>query len=370
MTVLITGAEGFIGRNLATQLRDRRGISVVPYGRRSSIEDLERAIASVDVICHLAGVNRPEDIAEFARVNTGFTRTLCDQLRQSGRQVPIILASSAQAGRDSPYGRSKQAAERLLQEHAALTGAPVHIFRLPNVFGKWCRPNYNSAVATFCYNVVRDLPVRIDDPSSPLQLVYIDDVVETFERLIMREESFGTFGEVRPTYSTTVGELVEQIRAFRASRDSLVSERVGAGLLRALYATYVSYLPAEAFAYGLPKQDDARGVFVEMLKTRDSGQFSFFTAHPGVTRGGHYHHSKTEKFLVLKGRARFRFRHILSNEAHELVTSGNTPQIVDMVPGWAHDVTNVGDDEMIVMLWANEVFDRDRPDTFPCPVST
>jgi len=368
MSVLITGAEGFIGSNLAVQLRDGWGLSIVPYDRRSSTDDLKRAIAEVDAICHLAGVNRPDDVAEFGRVNTEFTRTLCDEVRQSGRLIPILFASSVQADRDNPYGASKQAAERLLLEHAALTGAPVNIFRLANVFGKWCRPNYNSVVATFCYNIGRDLPVRIDDPASPLQLVYIDDVVETFGRLLIGEEHVGVFVEVRPTYLLTVGELAEQIRAFRASRESLVCDRVGAGLARALYATYVSHLPTETFAYDVPKHEDARGVFVEMLKTRDSGQFSFFTAHPGVTRGGHYHHSKTEKFLVLKGTAKFRFRNIVSNAVHELVTSGDTPQIVDIAPGWTHDITNAGDEEMIVMLWANEVFDRERPDTFACPV--
>lgn len=370
MKVLITGARGFIGQNLAAQLRDRAGAIVVPYGRESSREDLTRALAEVDVICHLAGVNRPDTVDEFTRGNTDLTRMLCAEVRQSGRRVPIIFTSSVQAERNNPYGASKLAAEQALLEHSKMTGAPVHIFRLPHVFGKWCRPNYNSVVATFCHNIARDLPIQVDDPAHGLLLVHVDDVVETFARIVAGESGFGTYCEVRSSYPMTVGELAHQLRAFRASRHSLMSDPVGTGVVRALYATYLSYLPAEAFAYDLPKHEDARGVFVEMLKTSDSGQFSFFTAHPGVTRGGHYHHSKTEKFLVVAGQARFRFRHILTNETHEIRTSGDSPRVVEMVPGWTHDITNVGDDRMIVMLWANEVFDRDRPDTFPCPVST
>ena len=249
------------------------------------------------------------------------------------------------------------------------TGVPVYIFRLPHVFGKWCRPSYNSVVATFCYNIAHNLPIRVDDPSDPLNLVYIDDLVVTFAQIMEGKEVCKSYCEAQPSYPLTVGELADQIRAFRASRGgTLISERGGDGLTRALYATYVSYLPPKDFAYEVPKYADPRGVFVEMLKTRDSGQFSFFTAHTGVTRGGHYHHSKTEKFMVVKGSARFRFRHTLTQELHEVLTSDDKPEIVETIPGWSHDITNVGDDEMIVMIWANEIFDRDRPDTYADPV--
>jgi UDP-2-acetamido-2,6-beta-L-arabino-hexul-4-ose reductase len=239
------------------------------------------------------------------------------------------------------------------------------------VFGKWCKPNYNSAVATFCHNIARDLPIQVNDPSAALTLVYVDDVVRHFVQLMdgatvaVNSEDFS---EVHPQYATTVGELAEQIRAFSASRQTLITERVGTGLVRALYSTYVSYLPPERFAYEVPRHGDARGMFVEMLKTPDSGQFSFFTAHPGITRGGHYHHSKTEKFLVIKGSARFKFRQMESGETYALDTSGEKPEVVETVPGWTHDITNIGNDEMVVMLWANEIFDRANPDTFTCPL--
>ena len=245
------------------------------------------------------------------------------------------------------------------------------MFRLPNVFGKWCKPNYNSVVATFCHNIARDLPIQINNPAAPLTLLYVDDVIGRFYQLLegadpaVDAEGFAT---VAPQFTTTVGELARLIQSFRDSRNTLMTERVGTGLVRALYATYVSYLPVASFTYRVPQHGDPRGVFVEMLKTPDCGQFSFFTAHPGITRGGHYHHSKTEKFLVVKGEARFRFRHMQTGETHELVTSGAWAEIVETVPGWTHDITNIGSEEMVVMLWANEVFDRSKTDTYACPL--
>jgi len=366
--VLITGASGFIGSNLAAQLAALKGYEVLRYGSGSSLDDLRLAIAEADAICHLAGVNRPDDDSEFARVNTDLTRTLCALLQTSGRRLPIIFASSVHVERDNLYGASKLAAEQALLRHSAETGSPVYIFRLPHVIGKWCRPNYNSVVATFCHNIIRDLPIHVDDPSYQLRLVYIDDLISMFVRIIEGESVGGPYCEAEPCYPITVGELADQIRAFHVGRQTLVSERVGTGLTRALYATFISHLPPENFAYSLQKHSDPRGTFVEMLKTRDSGQFSFFTAHPGVTRGSHYHHSKTEKFLVITGHARFRFRNVLTQQVHELSTSGDRPEVVETVPGWVHDITNMGDADMVVMLWANEVFDPERPDTYACQV--
>ena len=360
MRVLITGSNGFIGKNLATQLVVRGDFEILHYNRTSTADDLRLAVAEADFICHMAGVNRPDDVDDFARVNTGLTETLCHAVQKSGRHIPIIFASSDHVERNNPYGTSKLAAEQALLKHSEKTGIPVYIFRLPHVF------DYNSVVATFCYNIAHDLPIQIDDSSYSLNLVYIDDLVVAFVRIMAGNEAASC--EVQPSYTISVGELADQIRTFRASRGTLVSERVGGGLTRALYATYVSYLPPEEFAYEVPKHADPRGVFVEMLKTKDSGQFSFFTAHPGVIRGGHYHHSKTEKFLVLQGSARFRFRHTLTQELHEVLTSGDKPEIVETIPGWSHDITNIGDDEMIVMLWANEIFDSDYPDTYADPV--
>ena len=369
MKILVTGAGGFIGKNLTVQLGVVGGVEILRYGRDSTRADLLLALSEVDWICHLAGVNRPEDEAEFARVNTDLTRTLCDLAQGSGRPVPIIFTSSVHVERDNAYGASKLAAEQVLLEYSNQTGAPVAIFRLPHVLGKWCRPNYNSVIATFCYNIARDLPIRIDDRSFELNLVFIDDLVDSFYAIMAGgQDDSGPYREVTPSYPITVGELADQIQAFRDSRTSLVSERVGTGLTRALYATYESYLPVEDFTVPLVTLGDERGVFVEMMKTHDSGQFSFFTAHAGVTRGGHYHHSKSEKFLVLKGQARFRFRHVLTDESHEVFTSGDEPVLVETIPGWTHDITNVGDDEMIVMLWASEIFAHDRPDTHVCPL--
>jgi UDP-2-acetamido-2,6-beta-L-arabino-hexul-4-ose reductase len=375
MKVLITGANGFVGKNLQLQLAERKDVQLVCFTREHSVAHLPEMLRDVDFVFHLAGINRPQEQQEFAVGNADLTRALCDAVAslvaKTGKRVPVVYASSIQAARDNPYGLSKRAAEEALSALQRCHSVPVHVFRLPNVFGKWCKPNYNSAVATFCHNIARDLPIQINDPGAPVTLVYVDDVIGRFVQLMdgadaaVDAEGFAT---VAPQYTSTVGELAGLIQAFKSSRLSLMTERVGTGLVRALYATYVSYLPVDAFTYTVPQHGDPRGVFVEMLKTPDCGQFSFFTAHPGITRGGHYHHSKTEKFLVIKGQARFKFRHMQTGQTHELVTSGDKAEIVETVPGWTHDITNIGTDEMVVMLWANEVFDRARSDTYVCPL--
>lgn len=373
MKVLITGANGFIGQNLQLRLRERKDVQIVRFTRENAAHQLPELLQGVDFVFHLAGVNRPHDTREFTVGNVDLTRTLyaavVDAAHAGDRRIPILYTSSTQAAIDNPYGLSKRDGETALRTADPLV--PTHVFRLPNVFGKWCRLNYNSAVATYCHNIARGLPIQINDPKAAVTLVYVDDVIERFLQLMDgADAAVGTdgFETVSPKYTVTVGELARQIEAFKACRTTLMTERVGTGLVRALYATYVSYLPPELFAYQVPAHADTRGVFVEMLKTPDTGQFSYFTAHPGVTRGGHYHHSKTEKFMVIKGRARFKFRQMQTGQEHELVTTGDHPEIVETVPGWTHDITNIGTDEMIVMLWANEVFDRSRPDTYACPV--
>jgi UDP-2-acetamido-2,6-beta-L-arabino-hexul-4-ose reductase len=363
MKVLVTGANGFIGKNLVLRLGERADTEVLTLMREDGDSAWQAALAQADSVVHLAGENRPTDPAAFDTVNTGLTQRLCDTLQSMGKRIPVLFSSSAQAEQDNPYGRSKRAAEAALAKLAKSHSNPVAIYRLPGVFGKWCRPNYNSVVATFCHNKANDLPVRINDAQALVRLVYVDDVVNAFLQALEVPIAGLSHLSVAPEYTITLGGLSDQIDAFKNCRSTLVSERVGTGLTRALYATYVSYLPVEKFAYGVPAHGDARGVFVEMLKTPDAGQFSFFTAHPGVTRGGHYHHTKTEKFLVIKGHARFGFRHMLTNEVHHLETHGDQPQIVETVPGWTHDITNIGNDEMVVMLWANEIFDRANPDT-------
>ena len=367
MRVLVTGANGFIGKNLLVHLREI-GVETIPFTHEMTLQDLTASLNDVDFVFHLAGVNRPEEVAEFTAGNVGLTRQLCDLIRASGRHIPVLYTSSIQAEADNPYGVSKLSAENALTALEKDTGSPIYLYRLPNVFGKWSRPNYNSAVATFCHNVAYDLPIHINDPASTIRLVYIDDVVKDFLRILKELPRGVTRPTVSPEYTMTVGELANQIQLFKAGRESLTTEPVGAGLTRALYATYLSFLRPEQFSYTLPVHDDSRGRFVEVLKTKDSGQFSFLTAHPGVTRGGHYHHSKSEKFLVMQGSARFCFRHIVTGETYELLTEGEKPKVVETVPGWTHDITNVGDNEMIVMLWANEVLDRQQPDTIACKV--
>ena len=367
MRILVTGADGFIARNLCLAIAGRAW-QVLPITRNSSAAMLQDAVAKADAVIHLAGVNRPQDPAEFASGNAGFTQQLCALLAESGRKLPLAFSSSIQAERDNPYGSSKNSAERAVLAYGQQSGAAARVYRLPNVFGKWCRPNYNSAIATFCHNIARGLPIQINDPGAVMSLVYVDDVVAELLAFAQAPGDSTGFFSVNPVYDSTVGEVAAQIYAFQGVRTHLVSERVGEGLVRALYSTYISYLPPEQFSYPIPQYADPRGVFVEMLKTPDAGQFSYFTAYPGITRGGHYHHSKTEKFLVMKGKALFKFRHMLSGETFSLETSGEHPVVVESIPGWAHDITNTGDGEMLVMLWANEIFDRDRPDTIAAEV--
>lgn len=376
--IVVTGADGFIGRNLRTVLRERGYSNVIEITRSSTRSELDSALEKADCVFHLAGINRPDDLEEFVRGNSRLTVDLCESIRRAGRRTTLILASSTQAMLDNPYGRSKLAAEDAVQAFAATTRAPVRIFRLPNVFGKWARRNYNSAVATFCHNISRGIPITVNDTSSPLKLVYIDDVVEAFlsclpaaaqaeiEHPMASQE---TFQQVSPVYETTVGTLASIIHSFAESRKDHIIPQVGTGFLRALYSTYVSYLPTDSFSYAVNCHSDPRGVFVEMLKTPDCGQFSYFTAFPGVTRGEHYHHTKTEKFLVIKGSAHFGFRNIISNETHEIVVHGGEGRIVQTVPGWTHNITNIGTEEMVVMLWANEIFDRLKPDTIALKVT-
>ena len=364
MKVLITGSNGFVGTNLRLKLSEKE-IEFDTFIRDDSINSLEKKLCSCDFVVHLAGVNRADKEQEFAEGNTELTQTICDIIKNNSLSIPVLYTSSIQAELDNAYGLSKRKAEKALEQLSVSNGNCILNYRLPNVFGKWCKPNYNSAVATFCYNTINDLPITINDSSSIINLVYIDDVVNEFVSVIKSFETSKpkSTAIVSPVYQITVGELVQQLKLFKESKSNGIAERVGSGLTRALYSTYISYYKPSEFTYPLVKHEDSRGLFVEMLKTKDSGQFSYFTAHPGITRGGHYHHSKNEKFLVIKGRAKFCFRHIDTDEYHELETNGSVPEVVETVPGWSHDVTNIGDDELVVMLWANEIFNPELPDT-------
>jgi UDP-2-acetamido-2,6-beta-L-arabino-hexul-4-ose reductase len=369
MRVLVTGAKGFVGRNLAIHLTEA-GHEMVPLIRDTPESEYPALVSRVGAIIHLAGENRPADPVMFDVVNRGMTEQLlaCAAL---GPVLPVLFASSIQAGNASAYGASKLAAEELVEAYATAHHAHATIARFPNIFGKWCRPNYNSAVATFAYNAARDLPLPVKDPAAPLPLIYVDDAV----RMIL-DWLAGLGGsapgivraEPSPVYETSVGAVADAMRGFAELQHGHPVGDVGVGLERALYATYVSYLPPERFSYPLTVHADPRGRFAEVLRTSSSGQFSFFTAGPGVVRGGHYHHTKTEKFLVVQGRARFRFRNVDDGQEHTFEITSAEPCVVDTIPGWAHDIANVGEDELIVLLWANELFDRERPDTVAQPL--
>ncbi|WP_417884103.1 UDP-2-acetamido-2,6-beta-L-arabino-hexul-4-ose reductase [Vibrio rumoiensis] len=367
MKIVVTGAKGFIGKNLCIMLREQGYQDLIEITRETTSKELKSALSEADFIYHLAGVNRPKSESEFQEGNADFTRIIIDELKASNNNVPLVVSSSTQAEQDNKYGYSKLLAEKSVEQYGLDSGADYYIYRLPNVFGKWCRPNYNSFVATFCYNTLNNININIHDPHAAVTLVYIDDVCRSLLSLLTDSVNSG-YQTIDIKYSTTVGEVANLLKAFKQSRESLTTENVGAGFERALYSTYLSYMTPEQFNYSIPSYGDERGVFSEMLKTKTAGQFSFFTAHPGITRGGHYHHTKNEKFLVLKGKALFKFEHIITGERYELHVDGVKPQIVETVPGWSHDITNIGDEEMIVMLWANEIFDREAPDTFARPL--
>ncbi len=365
MRILITGADGFLGRNLAVALGER-GHEPIAFTRATPAESLGELLSIADGVAHLAGANRPPSPEGFIADNQGLAGRLADELRTLGRRLPVVFTSSTQASRGNPYGDSKLAAEQALAAVADV--ADIGIFRLPNVFGKWARPFYNSAVATFCHQAARGLPLTINDPSAPLTLVYVDDVVAALIAALESPVHGLSHPAVTPEYQTTVGAVADTIRTMAEQRPLLGVGETGYGLPRALYATLLSHLPADQFSYPIPVYGDSRGIFAEAIKTPASGQVSFFTQVPGVERGSHYHHSKSEKFLVVKGRARFRFRHLISGERVDVDADAATPCIVDTIPGWTHDVVNLGDDELIVLVWANEVFDRQRPDTIAAKV--
>jgi UDP-2-acetamido-2,6-beta-L-arabino-hexul-4-ose reductase len=362
MVVLVTGSDGFIGKNLSISLNENL-IDFRCFNKKNSVDDLTSLVSQVDFIFHLAGVNRSLDPLEFDGCNRDLTQHLCDAIEATGRIIPIVYTSTILADSETNYGRSKKAGEEALIRLNARTSTPVYIYRLPNVFGKWCKPNYNSVVATFCNNISQNLPIQIHEPDKIINLLYIDDIVKHFISMISFKPPGVCWPVIGPAYKISLNALAQQIKQFRDSRDSLVTEEVGVGLTRLLYATYLSYLKPENFAYKFPIHGDSRGVFAEIIKTKKSGQFSYFSAHPGVTRGGHYHHTKSEKFIVMHGIAKFRFRHTISGDTFEIIVNGPASRIIETVPGWAHDITNIGENELVVALWSSELFDAEHTDT-------
>ncbi|MBQ7037066.1 MAG: NAD-dependent epimerase/dehydratase family protein [Clostridia bacterium] len=375
MQILVTGAAGFLGKNLVYALENirdgkdkTRGISpditILPFDLDTPPEVLNEYCQKADFVYNLAGINRPEKEEDFMEGNFSFGETLLKTLEKHGNKCPVMLSSSIQATLDNPYGRSKKAGEDLFFSYAARTGAKAYVFRFPNLFGKWCRPNYNSAVATFCHNMARDLPITVNDRSHKMHLAYIDDVVDALLGLLEGKAEYdGDYCIVPTTYHTTLGEIVEIIEACKECRKSLYVPNMQ-GLSMKLYATYLSYIPPEKMAYPLTKHTDDRGSFTEIIRTLERGQFSVNVSKPGITKGNHWHHTKNEKFMVVSGKGVIRLRKIGEEKVHEFFVSGEKHEIVDILPGYTHNIENVGEGDLVTFMWANECFDPTRPDTF------
>jgi UDP-2-acetamido-2,6-beta-L-arabino-hexul-4-ose reductase len=376
MNILVTGSKGFIGKNLLVSLKRNNDLDVFEYDFDSNPKELKRLLHNADVIFHLAGVNRPQHEDEFRKVNIDLSRQICDVLHTSNKKSLVIFSSSVQVTLDNPYGRSKKTAEDEFFQLNKDSGISVAVFRLPGVFGKWCRPNYNSVVATFCHNIARGLAITISDPDHIIELVYIDDVIEAFLHVMDGKIAPGIDGfySVKKTYSITLGRLADTIRFFRESRKSLQLSDFNDSLIRSLYATYLSYLKESNFAYDLDIKTDNRGSLAEFLKSPSFGQIFVSRTRPGITRGNHYHDAKVEKFAVLEGDAIIRFRSILpeiggqKSEVIEYPVSGREFKVVDIPPGYTHSIENVGSNDLIVLFWADEIFDSSSPDTFSMPV--
>lgn len=366
--ILITGGRGFLGRNLATHLLERKDYETRIFDRKDSLEDLRNWLWSADVVFHLAGVNRPTDPLAFEEGNVGLTEQLCQMLREGKRSPKIVFSSSVQAELDNPYGTSKREAETLLKQFALETGAAVRIYRLKNLFGKWSRPNYNSVTATFCHNIANDLPIVISDPAHEVELSYVDAVVAAFLAEIDGHQDGDAPGANVPSFRIQLGDLAGRIQAFHEMRNTLTAPDFSGWFNRALYATYLSYVPSAARQHKLDIKSDLRGSLAEFIKEKHFGQIFVSRTKPGVTRGNHYHHTKTEKFFVVEGEGLVRMRAIEGGPVEEYPVKGSEYRVVDIPPGFTHSITNVGTSEMVTLFWASELFDPDHMDTFYLPV--
>ncbi len=372
MKILVTGAKGFVGKNILLRLKQEGYEDVVPFDIDTPAEVLDAAVKDCDFVLHFAGVNRPKDASEFMSGNFGFTTELLGKLEAANNKASFLITSSIQAALDNPYGKSKKAAEDYIFEYAKRTGAKAFVYRLPNVFGKWCRPNYNSAIATFCNNIARDLPITVNDPNVNMHVVYIDDIADEIVRALRGNptrgdgaEIDGKFCMVPITHRAKLGEIVEMIRSFKQSRGNLeiVDMTVGS-LSTKLYSTYLSYLPEDDFSYPLNMHVDERGSFTEFMRTIDRGQVSVNITKPHITKGNHWHHSKNEKYIVVKGRASIRFRKVGDDKVIEYLADGENLKVVDIPTGYVHCIENIGEGDLVTIMWANEPFNPDKPDTY------
>lgn len=376
MNILVTGAKGFVGKNLVAELKNIKEGKDKTFSLGQDIEifefDIDTDPALLDEYCrkadfvfNLAGANRPVDPADFMNVNFGFASTLLDTLKKHGNKCPVMISSSTQAALDNPYGHSKKAGEDLFFSYGEENGVKVLVYRFPNVFGKWCRPNYNSAVATFCNNIANDLPIQVNDRSVTMNLVYIDDVVtELINAVVGGETRDGKFCKVPVVHTITLGEIVDLIYSFKASRDERSVPDMSDAFTKKLYSTYLSYLPKDKFSYPLKMNCDDRGSFTEIIRTEDRGQFSVNISKPGITKGNHWHHTKNEKFVVVSGKGVIRFRKPDSDEVIEYFVSGDKIEVVDIPTGYTHNIENLGETDMVTFMWCNECFDPNKPDTF------
>jgi UDP-2-acetamido-2,6-beta-L-arabino-hexul-4-ose reductase len=367
MKILVTGAKGFIGKNLVAELRNRKIYEILEFDKDNSPEDLGSFAKECDLVFHLAGVNRPQSENEFTEGNLNFTKMLLNNLKQQGNKAPIIFSSSTQVALDNPYGKSKLAAEGTLANYSKEMNVPVSIYRFPSVFGKWCRPSYNSVVATFCHNIANNLPIQITNPTTILNLVYIDDVIGEFINLAQNPSSLSgcTLKEkISPLYTLSLYHLSTLLESFRKTRENRCVPDLSDTLTRKLYATYLSYLPIKEFSYPLKMNVDNRGSFAEFIRTSDRGQVSVNISKPGIVKGNHWHHTKNEKFLVVNGIGLIRFRKIGTTEIIEYHVSGEKLEVVDIPPGYTHNIENLGKTDMVTVMWASEEFDPEKPDTY------
>ncbi|MDJ9034540.1 NAD-dependent epimerase/dehydratase family protein [Clostridium perfringens] len=364
MKILVTGAKGFIGKNLVSTLEREDKYEIICIDRENSKEELEKGVLNSDFIVHLAGINRPKNEEEFFKGNTGLTEEIIEILKKNNKNTSILITSSIQADLDNAYGQSKKGAEEALIKYMADTKGNVFIFRLPNVFGKWCRPNYNSAIATFCHNIARGEEVWISDPSKEMTLVYIDDVVRNIKNVIDNEKTYiPGYQNVDIEHKATLGEIVDLINSFKESRKSLMIPNMENELTKKLYSTYLSYLPEKDFSYPLKMNVDNRGSFTEFIKSKDRGQVSVNISKPGITKGNHWHDTKNEKFLVVSGEGVIRFRKVDSEEIIEYKVSGEKLEVVDIPVGYTHSIINTGERDMVTIMWVNEIFNPEKPDT-------
>lgn len=365
MKILVTGANGFVGKNLIAELNNRGYKDIYKFDIDTDKSLLDVYAKDCEFVFHLAGVNRPKDEKEFMEGNFGFTSELLESLRKHNNKSPILITSSIQAERENPYGNSKRAGEELLFNYSKETGAKALVYRLHNLFGKWSRPNYNTVVATYCYNIARGLDIQINNPDAELTLCYIDDVVEEFINALEGNSTKNNeYCCVPVIYSIKLGELAETIKGFKNSRKDLSVVNMENGLAKKLYSTYLSFLPEDSFSYDLKMNCDNRGSFTEFIRTSNRGQVSVNVAKPGITKGNHWHHTKNEKFLVVSGTGVIRFRKIDSDEIIEYKVSGEKLQVVDIPTGYTHSIVNIGETDMVTVMWVNEAYNPEKPDTF------